>query len=159
MRKDFAKLSFLYLEAMSITGILYTGSTYFTNRYRPYVYSEETPMDYRTRGGGKNSFYAGHVALVATATLLFMRRYMQTTILIQKLSGLFMDWQLLLPALPLICGIAVGCISLQIFCCRNLARNIDWFTGAQTAQNKMDQKSQSYHYTVYRPIEWVSRCV
>ena len=71
MRKDFAKLSFLYLEAMSITGLLYTGSTYFTNRYRPYVYSEETEMDYRTRGGGKNSFYAGHVALVATATFFY----------------------------------------------------------------------------------------
>src|SRR5688572_24134694 len=64
-RKDFFKLSFLYLEAMSITGLLYTGSTYFTNRYRPYAYSEETPMAWRTRGGAKNSFYAGHVALVA----------------------------------------------------------------------------------------------
>jgi membrane-associated phospholipid phosphatase len=71
MRKDFAKLSFLYLEAMSVTGLLYTGSTYLTNRYRPYVYSEETPLDYRTRGGGKNSFYAGHVALVATSTFFF----------------------------------------------------------------------------------------
>ncbi len=71
MRKDIAKLSFLYLEAMSITGLLYTGSTYLTNRYRPYVYSEETPLDYRTRGGGKNSFYAGHVALVATSTFFF----------------------------------------------------------------------------------------
>jgi membrane-associated phospholipid phosphatase len=71
MRKDFFKLSYLYLEAMSITGLLYTGSTYFTNRYRPYVYTEETPLDYRTRGGGKNSFYAGHVALVATSTFFF----------------------------------------------------------------------------------------
>ncbi|AEW02551.1 phosphoesterase PA-phosphatase related protein [Niastella koreensis GR20-10] len=71
MRQDFFKLSFLYLEAMSVTGILYTGSSYLTNRYRPYVYSEETPMDYRTRGGGKNSFYAGHVALVATSTFFF----------------------------------------------------------------------------------------
>jgi len=75
MRKDMAKLSFLYLEAMSITGLLYTGSTYFTNRYRPYVYSEETPLDYRTRGGGKNSFYAGHVALVATSTFFMAQVY------------------------------------------------------------------------------------
>jgi membrane-associated phospholipid phosphatase len=75
MRKDIAKLSFLYLEAMSITGLLYTGSTYFTNRYRPYVYSEETPLDYRTRGGGKNSFYAGHVALVATSTFFMAQVY------------------------------------------------------------------------------------
>lgn len=71
MRKDFFKLSFLYLEAMSVTGILYTGTCFLTNRYRPYVYSEETPLDYRTRGGGKNSFYAGHVALVSTATFFY----------------------------------------------------------------------------------------
>jgi membrane-associated phospholipid phosphatase len=71
MRKDIAKLSFLYLEAMSVTGLLYTGSTYFNDRYRPYVYSEETPMDYRIRGGGRNSFYAGHVALVATSTFFY----------------------------------------------------------------------------------------
>lgn len=75
MRKDIAKLSFLYLEAMSITGILYTGSTFLTDRYRPYVYSSETPLDFRTRGGGKNSFYAGHVALVATSTFFMASAY------------------------------------------------------------------------------------
>jgi membrane-associated phospholipid phosphatase len=66
--KDFFKLTFLYLEAMSITGFLYTGSVYLTDRYRPYAYSSESTMDQRTRGGAKNSFYAGHVALVATST-------------------------------------------------------------------------------------------
>jgi membrane-associated phospholipid phosphatase len=75
MRKDMGKLSFMYLEAMSVTGLLYTGSTYFTNRYRPYVYSEETELDQRTRGGGKNSFYAGHVALVATSTFFMAQVY------------------------------------------------------------------------------------
>lgn len=75
MRKDIVKLSFMYLEAMSITGILYTGSSFLTNRYRPYVYSEETPLDYRTRGGGKNSFYAGHVALVATSTFFLAQTW------------------------------------------------------------------------------------
>ncbi len=75
MRKDFFKLSFLYLEAMSITGLLYTGSTYFTNRYRPYAYHEDTEFNYRTRGGAKNSFYGGHVALVATSTFFFARVY------------------------------------------------------------------------------------
>jgi len=66
-RKDFFKLTFLYLEAMSITGLLYTSSTYLVDRYRPYVYSSGTTMDQRINGGGKNSFYAGHPALVATS--------------------------------------------------------------------------------------------
>lgn len=74
-RNDIFKLSFLYLQAMSITGLLYTGSTYFTNRYRPYAYSEETPMAWRTRGGAKNSFYAGHVALVATSTFFMAKAF------------------------------------------------------------------------------------
>ena len=74
-RKDFFKLSFLYLEAMSITGFLYTGSVYLTNRYRPYAYSSETDMTWRTRGGAKNSFYAGHVALVATSTFFMAKVY------------------------------------------------------------------------------------
>ena len=73
--KDFFKLSFLYLEAMSITGLLYTGSVYLTNRYRPYAYSDETDMTWRTRGGAKNSFYAGHVALVATSTFFMAKVY------------------------------------------------------------------------------------
>jgi len=66
-RKDFFKLTFLYLEAMSITGLLYTGSTYLVDRYRPYVYSSGTTMEQRINGGGKNSFFAGHPALVATS--------------------------------------------------------------------------------------------
>lgn len=74
-RTDFLKLSFLYLEAMSITGLLYTGSVYLTDRFRPYAYSEETPMTWRTRGGAKNSFYAGHVALVATSTFFMAKVY------------------------------------------------------------------------------------
>ena len=74
-RKDFFKLTFLYLEAMSITGLLYTGSVYITNRFRPYTYSSETPMTWRTRGGAKNSFYAGHVALVATSTFFMAKVY------------------------------------------------------------------------------------
>jgi len=74
-RKDFFKLTFLYLEAMSITGLLYTGSVYFSNRYRPYAYSSETDMTWRTRGGAKNSLYAGHVALVATSTFFMAKVY------------------------------------------------------------------------------------
>jgi len=73
--KDFFKLSFLFLETMSVTGFLYTGSVYLTNRYRPYAYSSESTMEQRTRGGAKNSFYAGHVALVATSTFFMAKVY------------------------------------------------------------------------------------
>jgi membrane-associated phospholipid phosphatase len=74
-KKDFFKLTFLYLEAMSVTGFLYTGSVYFVDRYRPYAYSDQSTMDQRTRGGAKNSFYAGHVALVSTSTFFMAKVY------------------------------------------------------------------------------------
>jgi membrane-associated phospholipid phosphatase len=68
IRKDAAKVGFLYLQAMSVTGLLYTGSTYLTNRYRPATYDTTIPAEERNSGNNKNSFFAGHVALVGTAT-------------------------------------------------------------------------------------------
>jgi membrane-associated phospholipid phosphatase len=67
IRKDGVKVMFLYLETMALTGLMYTGSMYLTNRYRPYVYDERSPMDKRLTGNSKNSFYAGHVHLVGSS--------------------------------------------------------------------------------------------
>ncbi|HVG14177.1 MAG TPA: phosphatase PAP2 family protein [Chitinophagaceae bacterium] len=68
IRKDAGKIGLLYLQAMGVNGFFYTGATYFTNRYRPYAYNPNVPMGDRTEGGAKNSFFAGHVALVGTST-------------------------------------------------------------------------------------------
>ena len=68
IRRDAGKIGFLYLEAMSVTGLLYTGSVYLNDRYRPLAYNPEVPLEERMDGGSKNSFFAGHVALVATST-------------------------------------------------------------------------------------------
>lgn len=68
IRKDAAKIGLLYLEAMSATGVLYTGSNMVFNRYRPYTYNANATMGDRTEGNAKNSFFAGHAALVGTAT-------------------------------------------------------------------------------------------
>ena len=68
LRKDFWKLTFLYGEAMTLTGVLYTSSTHYVNRFRPLVYSSESPMNVRTSGNARNAFFAGHhVALVGTS--------------------------------------------------------------------------------------------
>lgn len=73
IRKDGLKIALLYLESMSVTGLLYTGSVYLNDRYRPYAYNPDVPMDRRTRGGAKNSFFAGHVALVGTSTFFIAK--------------------------------------------------------------------------------------
>jgi membrane-associated phospholipid phosphatase len=55
---------------MGLTG---TSSTFFVDRYRPYCYTDETPMDKRTSKVAKNSFYSGHVEMVA-APSFFMAK-------------------------------------------------------------------------------------
>lgn len=73
IRKDAGKIALLYWEAMSVTGVIYSGSSYLTSRYRPYAYNPEAPMEQRLRGGAKNSFFAGHVALVGTSTFFMAK--------------------------------------------------------------------------------------
>jgi len=68
IRRDAVKISALYLEAMAITGTLYTAGDMLIDRYRPLAYNPDAPMSERTSGIAKNSFFAGHVALVGTAT-------------------------------------------------------------------------------------------
>ncbi|MFL5771724.1 MAG: phosphatase PAP2 family protein [Flavisolibacter sp.] len=68
MRKDAGKIGLMYLQALGITGTLYSTAAMIHPKYRPYAYNPEAPMERRVRGGAKNSFYAGHVALVGTAT-------------------------------------------------------------------------------------------
>jgi membrane-associated phospholipid phosphatase len=75
IRKDAFKVLFLYIEAMGITGILYTSAAYIHDKYRPYAYNPNAPLDRRKRGGAKNSFYAGHVALVATSVFFVAKTY------------------------------------------------------------------------------------
>jgi membrane-associated phospholipid phosphatase len=68
IRKDAAKIGLLYLQAMSATGTLYTGSGMTFDRFRPYAYNANASMGDRTEGNARNSFFAGHAALVGTAT-------------------------------------------------------------------------------------------
>jgi membrane-associated phospholipid phosphatase len=73
IRKDAAKIGFLYLETLSVTGLFYTATPYFIDRYRPFAYNQAVPMDQRTSGNAKNSFLGGHPALVATTTFFMAK--------------------------------------------------------------------------------------
>jgi membrane-associated phospholipid phosphatase len=77
-RSDFFKLTFLYWEAMSVTGLLGTNATFHVDRYRPYSYfhdSHGTMDNGAPIGVVKNSFYAGHVQIVATPTFFLAKVY------------------------------------------------------------------------------------
>jgi membrane-associated phospholipid phosphatase len=75
VRRDAPKVGFLYLEAMAVTGLLYTGTNYFVDRYRPETYRTDRPPVEQQNGNYKNSFFAGHVALVGTATFFTAKIY------------------------------------------------------------------------------------
>src|SRR5437868_7538265 len=73
IRPDAGRIGLLYLEALGTTGMIYTTSASLTNRFRPYAYNPNVPMSDRTRGGVRNSFFAGHVAMVGTSTFFTAR--------------------------------------------------------------------------------------
>ncbi len=75
IRKDGLKVGLLYLQAMGLTGTIYTTSAMIVNRYRPYAYNPNVPMQNRQRGGARNSFYGGHPSVVATATFFMAKVY------------------------------------------------------------------------------------
>jgi membrane-associated phospholipid phosphatase len=75
MRKDFWKLTFLYAEAMTMTGALYTSAVHYVDRHRPLVYETSSPLETRQSSNSRNSFFAGHVALVGTSVFFIARAY------------------------------------------------------------------------------------
>jgi len=75
VRKDGLRVGLLYVEALGITGVFYTGGAMIANRYRPITYNPNVPMSVRTSGGNKNSFPGGHPALVATSTFFMAKVY------------------------------------------------------------------------------------
>lgn len=65
----------MYLEAFAFEGFLYTGAGYLANRYRPDVYNTALDKGYREGGNNRNSFFAGHVAVVANGTFFLAKVY------------------------------------------------------------------------------------
>ncbi len=77
MRKDAGKIAYMYLEAFAITGVFYTGTVYFVDRYRPetYVDTNKIPVKDLTSGNYKDAFMGGHPSVVATATFFTSKVY------------------------------------------------------------------------------------
>ncbi|MGZ5133716.1 MAG: phosphatase PAP2 family protein [Flavitalea sp.] len=80
IRKDALKVGFMYLEAMSVTGVFYTGCAYVWDRFRPLTYIKDAPLGSELEGDQKsgnarNSFLGGHPALVATSSFFVASVY------------------------------------------------------------------------------------
>lgn len=75
IRKDGLRVEMLYLQALGTTGVLYTASASLADRLRPLSYNPDAPIDERRSGNSRNSFFAGHPALVATSTFFMAKVY------------------------------------------------------------------------------------
>lgn len=75
MRKDYWKLTYMYGEAMILTGVLYTSAVHWVSRLRPLTYETSSPIAERTSSNSRNSFFAGHVALVGTSFFFIAQVY------------------------------------------------------------------------------------
>jgi membrane-associated phospholipid phosphatase len=75
MRTDFLKISYLYIETLAATGLVYSTAVNLTNRFRPFTYYSNAPPNLALESNAKKSFFGGHVALVGTSTFFMARVY------------------------------------------------------------------------------------
>jgi len=78
IRRDWVDVLLMYVETMSITPNIYEWSFLgptFQNRIRPEAYYDQLTYDQRKTGSNRNSFYSGHVAVVAASTFFMAKVY------------------------------------------------------------------------------------
>jgi membrane-associated phospholipid phosphatase len=78
IRRDWSDVLLMYLETMSITPNIYEWSFLgptFQNRIRPEAYYSQLTYEQRNTGNNRNSFYSGHVAVVAASTFFMVKVY------------------------------------------------------------------------------------
>jgi membrane-associated phospholipid phosphatase len=78
IRQDWLDVLLMYMETMSITPNIYEWSPLgvtFQNRIRPVAYYDQLTYDQRKSGDNRNSFYSGHVAVVAASTFFMAKVY------------------------------------------------------------------------------------
>jgi membrane-associated phospholipid phosphatase len=78
IRRDWSDVLLMYVETMSITPNIYEWSPLgptFQNRIRPASYYEQLTTGQRESGNNRNSFYSGHVAVVAASTFFLVKVY------------------------------------------------------------------------------------
>jgi membrane-associated phospholipid phosphatase len=75
IRKDAGQIGLMYLETVGTFGSIYVTSAMAANRFRPYAYNPSVDITKRTRGGARNSFFAGHPGFVASSTFFIAQVY------------------------------------------------------------------------------------
>jgi len=75
IRKSWLDITLLYLETQAINLNIYVwGGPIFTERIRPIIYNEGS-WDYKLENGTTDSFFSGHVSMVAGASFFMAKVY------------------------------------------------------------------------------------
>lgn len=78
VRQDWGNIMLMYYEMHAINFTLYNYSPFgpaFQNKFRPYAYYSEFPIEDRRSGGSRNSMYSGHVSESIASTYFFVKVY------------------------------------------------------------------------------------
>ena len=75
IRRDAGRISIMYIQALALTGTMYTMTASSVDKYRPLAYSDDAPMSERMSSGAKNSFFAGHPSVTATSMFFAAKVY------------------------------------------------------------------------------------
>ncbi|OAV43349.1 phosphatase PAP2 family protein [Lewinella sp. 4G2] len=76
IRKDWGKITAMYVEAQAVNGLMYAVSPIgpsFIDRTRPIAYYDDLDRTTRRDGGNQNSFFSGHVSTTAVGTFFFAK--------------------------------------------------------------------------------------
>jgi membrane-associated phospholipid phosphatase len=78
IKQDWIDVLLMYMETMSITPNIYEWSPLgvnFQNRIRPTAYYDQLTYDQKKSANNRNSFYSGHVAVVAASSFFIAKVY------------------------------------------------------------------------------------
>ena len=78
IKRDWCNVLFMYMETMTITNNIFEWSPLgpsFQTKFRPATYYDQLPNDQRNLGSYRNSFYSGHVAVVAASSFFLAKVY------------------------------------------------------------------------------------
>lgn len=73
IRKDWLSLSVLYVETHAANSALYFLSAGTIDRIRPFVYSQDMPLNDKMSSGTKASFFSGHTSTTAVSTFFMAK--------------------------------------------------------------------------------------
>lgn len=74
-RKHAGQIAVLYVEAMAVTGALFSITAGLVEKSRPLVYDSSIPLEERLDSDEQRSFFAGHTASTAAATFFVAKVY------------------------------------------------------------------------------------